>query len=332
MVTYLLSDGKGDTRALVNASGTVTATLNYDVFDNALDFDPATVGTMWLTSDAMFDSVSGLYFHGSGRQSDNVRGRWITADDLVYVRKMDPMTGNLYLLDHAEPGNRRDFNGHMDFNMTSVLTTTGIGGALIGMLMPAHSAAQRAEHALVGLVVGLQIGLLALEAAPLISAYGQFYYGFALAGAGAGAPIDIAVAENAMQELQTEETAFFMEGEAMSGESAALQNKMRDLRQLVSNQPGYSCDEAAEALYNANGGTGAVIRIEPKIANGINEISVPQNVNGYTSNQQFIYHEAYTDRQFVYDPFLSHDPIPEKDYLAKIAQLNPDATVTFKKL
>jgi hypothetical protein len=224
----------------------------------------------------------------------------------------------------------RDPSGHD--GLADVLVTTGITGLLIGALLPADSAGQRAEHALFGLAIGLQIGLLALEAAPLVGAYAQFYTGFALAGATAGAPVDIAIAEQASQELQNEEPVLYSEGAALSGESAALQNKMRDLRQLVSNEPGYNCDEAAEALYNANGETGTVIRIDPKVANGINQITVPQSINNnFSTYEKFDYHEAYTDRQFVYDPFLSPDPIPENDYLAKLAQLNPDAVVTFKK-
>ena len=109
--------------------------------------------------------------------------------------------------------------------------------------------------------------------------------------------------------------------------TGALTGKMQDLTQVISKEPGYDCSEAAEALYNSNGQTGQIIRIEPKVANGLNEITVPIN----RQNTPFVYHEAYTDGRFVYDPFVSPNPIPQADYLANMAKLNPDATVLFKK-
>jgi hypothetical protein len=114
-MTYLLADGQGSTRLLTDADGNVTATLNYDAFGNALNFNPATVGTIWqFGGDGYYDYASGLTFHSNGRQSDSLIGRFITMDGQSYEIVQDPITGNLYLLDDADPENGSDPSGHWD--------------------------------------------------------------------------------------------------------------------------------------------------------------------------------------------------------------------------
>jgi hypothetical protein len=114
-LTYLLVDGQGSTRLLTNASGTVTATLNYDAFGNPLNFNPATIGTIWqFGGDGYYDYASGLTFHSNGRPSSSLIGRFIMMDGQIYEIKQDPITGNLYLLDDADPENGSDPSGHWD--------------------------------------------------------------------------------------------------------------------------------------------------------------------------------------------------------------------------
>ncbi len=61
VVNYLMRDGHGSTRALIDSAGTVTQTLDYDAFGGAIGFDPATVGTEFLfAGDAIYDAPSGL--------------------------------------------------------------------------------------------------------------------------------------------------------------------------------------------------------------------------------------------------------------------------------
>jgi uncharacterized delta-60 repeat protein len=113
--TWLLVDGHGSTRLLTNASGTVTATLNYDASGNALNFNPATIGTIWqFGGDGYYDYASSLTFHSNGRQSSSIISRFITEDDQVYMVKLDPVTGNLYILDDGDPENGSDPSGHDD--------------------------------------------------------------------------------------------------------------------------------------------------------------------------------------------------------------------------
>ena len=74
-----------------------------------------------------------------------------------------------------------------------------------------------------------------------------------------------------------------------------------------------------------SGETGSILQINPSSPGGT--VTVP--VNG--SNDDFVYHEAYTDGQFVFDPFVSPNPIPEADYLNMITQLNPGVIITTNK-
>ncbi len=67
VVSCFLRDGHGSTRALADASGVITRTLNYDAFGGMLNFAPATAGTVFLFGgDAVCDPASGLYLHGDG--------------------------------------------------------------------------------------------------------------------------------------------------------------------------------------------------------------------------------------------------------------------------
>jgi hypothetical protein len=129
--TWLLVDGHGSTRLLTNASGTVTAILNYDAFGNALNFNPATIGTIWqFGGDGYYDYASGLTFHSNGRPSSSILARFFILDIPGYQNKFKPITENLYLLDDADPINRRDPSGH--FGLIDTLSAAAGEAALEG--------------------------------------------------------------------------------------------------------------------------------------------------------------------------------------------------------
>ena len=70
-INYFLIDGHGSTIALVNPAATAThtiiATYAYTAYGDALNFTPATAGTVFLFGgDALYDPISGLYMHGDG--------------------------------------------------------------------------------------------------------------------------------------------------------------------------------------------------------------------------------------------------------------------------
>ncbi len=128
---YLAIDGVGATRALITSAGSVAITFSDDAFKNAVNYNPAATGTFWMQDDAMYDGISGLSFHGSGRQSNNATGRWMTADDQQYVMNASPLSDNLYLLNGANLVNSRDPSGHEE--LAEVLFTTGVRAALFGL-------------------------------------------------------------------------------------------------------------------------------------------------------------------------------------------------------
>ena len=113
-VEYFLTDGQDSTRALLNSTGVVTAEFNYDAFGNATGFDPATAGTIFLYGgDGVYDTPSGLYFHGSGRESENAYDRFMEMDAPGYASNANPISLNTYLLDGADAVNMRDPSGHL---------------------------------------------------------------------------------------------------------------------------------------------------------------------------------------------------------------------------
>jgi YD repeat-containing protein len=111
VVSYLLVDGQDNTRALVNSSGVVTATFNFDAFGNPLGFNPATAPTAFLFQQMMFDPASGLNFTES-RQAPLGALDWIERDLQGYSDRTNPITGNAYLLDSADAINNIDPTGH----------------------------------------------------------------------------------------------------------------------------------------------------------------------------------------------------------------------------
>jgi hypothetical protein len=115
-VSYLLVDGQHDTRALVNASGAVTATFNYDAFGNVLGvtYTPSSPPpTIFLYQQMMYDPASGLNFTES-RQTPMGAPYWIETDSLIYSIVSEPLTLNLNLFEDADPENGWDPTGHDD--------------------------------------------------------------------------------------------------------------------------------------------------------------------------------------------------------------------------
>jgi hypothetical protein len=125
-----MTDGHGSTRALINATGAATSSLDYDAFGGAIGFDLASAGSEFLYGgDAIYDPTSGLYLHGNG-----VRGRdefrFIEADDPRYGRSGVPRTLHPYIYSSGDPRNIIDPSGH--WNATDVTATMGIITTLMG--------------------------------------------------------------------------------------------------------------------------------------------------------------------------------------------------------
>jgi YD repeat-containing protein len=117
-VSYLLVDGQDNTRALVNSSGVVTATFNYDAFGDVLGATYTAANpppTMYLFQQTMFDAASGMNIFGDGQREEQVGSpNFIEADSPTYAILSEPLTLNPRLLEDADPENGWDPSGHDD--------------------------------------------------------------------------------------------------------------------------------------------------------------------------------------------------------------------------
>lgn len=126
VVSYFLVDGHGSTRALADATGAITKTLNYDAFGGALNFTPATAGTVFLFGgDAVYDPVSGTYFHGNGVRQ-RLGFRFIQMDSYA-GKNDDALSLHKYLYVSASPIGRTDPSGRMAMASTGMAVGYGSG-------------------------------------------------------------------------------------------------------------------------------------------------------------------------------------------------------------
>ena len=92
------------------------------------------------------------------------------------------------------------------------------------------------------------------------------------------------------------------------------------------------CTECAENLMEASGGQGKVIIFGSKDAKWQNNYSWELNhtspeLNLATKkdpNDRFTYHSVYTDGKYIYDPFVSDQPIAQSDYINILNKQNPN--------
>jgi len=140
VVHYLLYDGHGSTRMLLDAAGTITQRYAYDAYGNLLS------GTGLTLADAALTRF--LY---SGEQTDAtglqyLRARYYNPANGRFNR-LDPFAGNIndplslhkYLYGNGDPVQNVDPNG--EFSVTASLGAIGIQGLLAGIQLGAIGAA-----------------------------------------------------------------------------------------------------------------------------------------------------------------------------------------------
>ena len=114
-----------------------------------------------------------------------------------------------------------------------------------------------------------------------------------------------------------------MAASKLGGANTALA-KMQDVDfQRLVGLSGYDCSEIADDLYNAAGGQGRIMRIDPSSASG--QVLVPEA----SGNTAYRYHEVYTDGSYVFDPRLSSDPMRLEDYVSLVRGLNSNAVINY---
>jgi YD repeat-containing protein len=121
-VLYLLTDGHGSTRALVNSSGLVVSgqTFDYDAFGTALDFNATTAETTWLFGgDGFYDPSTGWTYQLARWRN----GFWFTQMDSYAGTNSNPVSLHKYLYADANTINMVDSNGR-DPNRSQATTAS----------------------------------------------------------------------------------------------------------------------------------------------------------------------------------------------------------------
>ncbi|WP_143266379.1 hypothetical protein [Paraburkholderia caledonica] len=93
--------------------------------------------------------------------------------------------------------------------------------------------------------------------------------------------------------------------------------KSPTVQNMVSNLSCVDCSDIASFLYNAAGAKGQVLEVLPAARNNLNVYENGQLATGQS------YHQVYADGQYVYDPRVSRQPIPQGDWLQMMKGTNP---------
>lgn len=124
VVSIYLYDGHGSVRGLIDSTGTLTDTYNYDAFGNLLDKTGTTVNN-YLYCGEQFDSATGLYYLRA-RYMNPSTGTFITQD--TYAGTIfDPASLHKYLYANANPVMYSDPSGYFtlaDCSASSAMSST----------------------------------------------------------------------------------------------------------------------------------------------------------------------------------------------------------------
>jgi len=133
---YLLKDGHGSTRGLVDALGLPLSgqIYRYDAFGNAIGFSPANALTSRLYNSEPFLGSIGLYDFRF-RPFDPPTGRFLFMDDPRAGKLNNPLTLHKYLFAHGDGINFNDPTGKFE-GLTGLLVNMAIGNILVSVLSP----------------------------------------------------------------------------------------------------------------------------------------------------------------------------------------------------
>ena len=128
---YLIADAHGSTRMVVNSTGGVVQTYNYDSSGNALGFNASTAITQYLYNQQFFDIVSGQYYMRA-RNYDPATGTF-TQQDTISLSPGDLANANLFLFAGADPANMFDPSGH---DLMETLGSIAISNMISSIISP----------------------------------------------------------------------------------------------------------------------------------------------------------------------------------------------------
>ncbi len=162
---FLLADGHGSTRALVDALAQVMQRYSYDAYGNTLGFDPVNALTSLLYSGETFDAATGLHYLRA-RFYDPATGRFNRLDPFSGFIS-DPASLHKYAYCIGDPINGIDPSGR--FTLIETLKTSAILGVISGtvnvvisgMISPHKSWEDVAKKFIIGYGSGALFGLFA---------------------------------------------------------------------------------------------------------------------------------------------------------------------------
>jgi RHS repeat-associated protein len=183
-MAYLLRDGHGSTRELLDDQGGVITDSNgnpllysYDAYGSHLGFNAGTARTTQLFGgDGEFDVPTGLTYHDARFR----QGCRFISMDSYGGQTSDPMSLHKYVYAGDNPVMYVDANGH-EFSYWALLAVAAIGGVIGGLsTVTANYALNRPLSTNLGTGVGF--GLVAAPASVLIPAVGVALAGLGLMG------------------------------------------------------------------------------------------------------------------------------------------------------
>jgi RHS repeat-associated protein len=158
-VLFMMHDGHGSTRALLNVSGSIVEQYNYDAYGEFLastgaQSNASAAMTNWLfAGDGEYDAGS-QFTYQLARYRD--RFRFVSSDDPTLFSPGDLANANLYAYAEGDSINVVDPSG--TFSVNELLVNMGIGGVINGI--SSYNAKQPVRSLLVGFSVGAIEGAL----------------------------------------------------------------------------------------------------------------------------------------------------------------------------
>gem|GEM_PF-1453448 len=135
---YLLSDGQGSTRQLVDSSAAVVDSFSYDGYGMMLGGNPtsaAPAATNLLYTGEQFDTSAQQYYLRA-RYYDPSNGRFNRMDDFA-GNSQDPQSLHKYLYVNCNPINSIDPTGNFEFSISGMLSALSIGITVLSFTLPA---------------------------------------------------------------------------------------------------------------------------------------------------------------------------------------------------
>ncbi|MFT3787917.1 MAG: hypothetical protein QM770_17395 [Tepidisphaeraceae bacterium] len=133
-VLTLVHDGQGRTRHVLDSTGVMVGTYDYDAYGNGLGFDVRSAKTTWLMPDGKTDRVTGDTNHLI-RDLDHVTGTWRREDPTVFGGG-SIVDANLLVYGSHNPIYVTDPSGTTGtFSLTELNLTVALGAALMAGLI-----------------------------------------------------------------------------------------------------------------------------------------------------------------------------------------------------